>query len=138
MDGEGAASRLLLSMPAITLAVPTLRNSWTTEFSSEGAMKIFAIVATAFVLAGCTSPTPTCGVSGLGAFATDRMTCAVAGGTYFGADPAYLPADGKMPAPAAVGRCREYQTTIMVGGEPAKTWGHACQRPDGSWEVIGG
>lgn len=38
---------------------------------------------------------------------------------------------------SASGRyCREYQTTINVGGRTESGYGTACQQPDGSWEVI--
>lgn len=32
--------------------------------------------------------------------------------------------------------CREYQTTVTVGGEQQKAYGTACQQPDGSWKVV--
>jgi len=32
--------------------------------------------------------------------------------------------------------CREYQTTVTVGGEVQKAFGTACQQPDGSWKVV--
>ncbi len=32
--------------------------------------------------------------------------------------------------------CREYQQTIVVGGQEQKAFGTACQQPDGSWEII--
>lgn len=32
--------------------------------------------------------------------------------------------------------CREYQQTIIVGGEEQSAYGTACRRPDGSWEVV--
>lgn len=32
--------------------------------------------------------------------------------------------------------CREYQTTIVVGGQTEQAYGTACQQPDGSWKVI--
>jgi surface antigen len=32
--------------------------------------------------------------------------------------------------------CREYQTTITVGGETQKAFGTACRQPDGSWKVV--
>lgn len=38
---------------------------------------------------------------------------------------------------AADGRyCREYQTTVTVGGETQKAYGTACREPDGSWRVV--
>lgn len=32
--------------------------------------------------------------------------------------------------------CREYQQTVMVGGQKESAYGQACQQPDGSWEVV--
>jgi surface antigen len=32
--------------------------------------------------------------------------------------------------------CREYNTTVYVGGRYQEARGQACQNPDGSWEVI--
>lgn len=32
--------------------------------------------------------------------------------------------------------CREYQTTIIVGGEAQNAYGTACRQQDGSWKVI--
>lgn len=32
--------------------------------------------------------------------------------------------------------CREYQSTTMVGGQPAYSYGTACQQPDGSWRIV--
>jgi surface antigen len=32
--------------------------------------------------------------------------------------------------------CREYQTTVTVGGKQQDAYGTACQQPDGSWKVI--
>lgn len=38
---------------------------------------------------------------------------------------------------SASGRyCREYQQTVMIGGQEEKAYGTACQQPDGSWEII--
>ena len=33
--------------------------------------------------------------------------------------------------------CREFQTTISVGGQLQQGFGTACRQPDGSWRVIG-
>lgn len=46
------------------------------------------------------------------------------------------------PAPApeshasapAEPQCREYQTTITIGGKPQKAYGRACRQPDGTWK----
>ncbi len=32
--------------------------------------------------------------------------------------------------------CREYQTTVTVGGEQQEAYGTACRQPDGSWKVV--
>jgi surface antigen len=31
--------------------------------------------------------------------------------------------------------CREYQQTILVGGEKHQAYGTACRQPDGSWKI---
>jgi hypothetical protein len=40
----------------------------------------------------------------------------------------YRTADGRY--------CREYTSTVMVGGQPQSSYGTACQMPDGSWHII--
>jgi|GEM_PF-4570556 len=32
--------------------------------------------------------------------------------------------------------CREYQSTVMVGGRPQPGYGTACLMPDGQWRVV--
>jgi surface antigen len=32
--------------------------------------------------------------------------------------------------------CREFQQTIMVGGQTQNAYGTACRQPDGSWKVV--
>lgn len=32
--------------------------------------------------------------------------------------------------------CREFQSTIRIGGKPQPAYGTACRMPDGSWEVA--
>ncbi|MEE9448119.1 MAG: RT0821/Lpp0805 family surface protein [Arenicellales bacterium] len=32
--------------------------------------------------------------------------------------------------------CREYQSTVTVGGKLEDSYGKACRQPDGSWEII--
>ena len=32
-------------------------------------------------------------------------------------------------------QCREYQTTITIGGKPQKAYGRACRQPDGTWKI---
>ena len=40
---------------------------------------------------------------------------------------------------SAAGRyCREFQQTVTVGGRTEDAYGRACQRPDGTWEIVGG
>jgi surface antigen len=41
--------------------------------------------------------------------------------------------EGRDPAGAY---CREYTTTIYVGGKPSEGVGRACHNPDGSWRVV--
>ncbi|MFQ5960850.1 MAG: RT0821/Lpp0805 family surface protein [Candidatus Methylomirabilales bacterium] len=33
--------------------------------------------------------------------------------------------------------CREYQTTVTIGGRTQQAYGTACRQPDGSWEIAG-
>ena len=32
--------------------------------------------------------------------------------------------------------CREYQTTVNVGGKTESAYGTACRQPDGSWRIT--
>lgn len=32
--------------------------------------------------------------------------------------------------------CREYQTTVVVGGRQSQGYGTACRGPDGSWQIA--
>lgn len=32
--------------------------------------------------------------------------------------------------------CREYQTTVTIGGEQKKAYGKACRMPDGQWKIV--
>ncbi len=32
--------------------------------------------------------------------------------------------------------CREYQTTVTVGGKTEEAYGNACRQPDGSWKIV--
>lgn len=34
------------------------------------------------------------------------------------------------------GFCREYQQTIIIGGEEQQGFGTACRQPDGSWQTV--
>ena len=31
--------------------------------------------------------------------------------------------------------CREFQQTVVIGGQEEQAYGQACRRPDGSWEI---
>ncbi|RTR18148.1 hypothetical protein EJ903_16490 [Azospirillum griseum] len=33
-------------------------------------------------------------------------------------------------------QCREYQSTVMVGGRPQSSYGTACLQPDGTWRIV--
>ncbi len=37
---------------------------------------------------------------------------------------------------AAGNYCREYQSNTTIDGRPVPTYGTACQRPDGAWQII--
>ena len=37
---------------------------------------------------------------------------------------------------AAGNQCREYRTTVKVGGKEEEAYGTACRQPDGSWKVV--
>jgi hypothetical protein len=32
--------------------------------------------------------------------------------------------------------CREYQSTATIDGRPVPTYGTACLRPDGAWQIV--
>jgi surface antigen len=32
--------------------------------------------------------------------------------------------------------CREYQQTVVIGGEKHQGYGTACRQPDGSWKIV--
>jgi surface antigen len=32
--------------------------------------------------------------------------------------------------------CREYQQTVVIGGEEQQAYGTACRQPDGSWKIV--
>jgi hypothetical protein len=38
-------------------------------------------------------------------------------------------------APPPPPNCREYNSQIMIGGQPQPAYGYACQQPDGSWQI---
>jgi len=37
---------------------------------------------------------------------------------------------------AAGNQCREFQTTVTIGGQAQQAYGQACRQPDGSWKVV--
>lgn len=37
---------------------------------------------------------------------------------------------------ATGGYCREFQQSIVVGGQKKQGYGTACQQPDGSWKIV--
>jgi hypothetical protein len=32
--------------------------------------------------------------------------------------------------------CREFTSTVTIGGQPQQAFGQACQQPDGSWQIT--
>lgn len=32
--------------------------------------------------------------------------------------------------------CREYQTTVTINGKAEKSYGTACRKPDGTWQIV--
>jgi surface antigen len=51
---------------------------------------------------------------------------------------AQQPYPAQMPTPqgAYPTNCREYQTTVMVGGKQQVGYGTACLGPDGQWKIV--
>jgi hypothetical protein len=47
------------------------------------------------------------------------------------------PAPPQAARPSGEPQCREYQTSIMIGGKPQKAYGKACRQPDGTWKEEG-
>jgi hypothetical protein len=47
-------------------------------------------------------------------------------------------ASGGLPAPPgrAVGVCREFESTVIVDGQPRIAHGLACPQPDGTWRIV--
>ena len=39
-------------------------------------------------------------------------------------------------APPAGGHCREYQQTVIIGGQAQQAFGTTCQQADGTWRMI--
>jgi surface antigen len=51
-----------------------------------------------------------------------------------GADITMAPTRTYEPGPGQY--CREYQTTVVVGGKQEQAYGTACRQPDGSWKIM--
>jgi hypothetical protein len=49
--------------------------------------------------------------------------------------PLPYPAYAYEQAPGA-GSCYQYQTTIIIDGQPTPAWGTACLQPDGTWRTV--
>jgi surface antigen len=32
--------------------------------------------------------------------------------------------------------CREYQSTVVIGGQAKQAYGTACRQPDGQWQIV--
>lgn len=41
------------------------------------------------------------------------------------------------PQATAEPECREFQTTVTIGGKPEKAYGRSCRQPDGTWKQVG-
>ena len=59
---------------------------------------------------------------------------------YYSAPPAYSPPPGgttlREGRDSAGNYCREYQSNTTIDGRPVPTYGTACLRPDGSWQIV--
>lgn len=42
------------------------------------------------------------------------------------------------PAQAQVFPCRDFTTTVLIGGVPQPAWGRSCLQHDGSWQLVPG
>lgn len=51
---------------------------------------------------------------------------------YYGAPVTY---EAPVQQPSNAGYCREYQSTVTVGGRAVPAYGQACMQPDGSWKL---
>ncbi|MGH6619169.1 MAG: hypothetical protein ACREF6_06465, partial [Alphaproteobacteria bacterium] len=55
--------------------------------------------------------------------------------------PPVTPQATPQPAPQATApagpECREFQTTVTIGGKPEKAYGQSCRQPDGTWKQVG-
>jgi len=34
------------------------------------------------------------------------------------------------------GNCVQFQTTVIINGQPTQAWGTACEQPDGTWRLV--
>lgn len=53
---------------------------------------------------------------------------------YYAPPPAFYAPPAVATAPQQT--CREYQSTVMIAGQPQQTHGTACLQPDGSWRIV--
>jgi hypothetical protein len=47
-----------------------------------------------------------------------------------------LPGQAPPPAPAVPPPCQDYDVSVTIAGKPTKAHDHACQQPDGSWQIT--
>lgn len=40
------------------------------------------------------------------------------------------------PVQPATQNCREFEAPVTIGGEQKPVYGHACEQPDGSWQIV--
>jgi surface antigen len=58
---------------------------------------------------------------------------------YYGPAAYYAPPAGQVireGRDSAGNYCREYQSSTSIDGRPVPTYGTACLRPDGSWQIV--
>ena len=46
------------------------------------------------------------------------------------------PPPPRAPAQTRLGACQEFQSTVIVDGQPRIARGLACPQPDGSWRIV--
>jgi hypothetical protein len=50
--------------------------------------------------------------------------------------PPTVPAMPSVPGGSAVGACREFESTVIVDGQPRISRALACPQPDGTWRIV--
>jgi hypothetical protein len=68
------------------------------------------------------------------AFGGILLTCS--GCVVHQAVPVAMPSNQAAPPAAAAQNCREFQSTVTVGGTQQPAHGTSCQQPDGSWRIV--